>query len=69
MIDFSKPLNKNQIKDSNPMTLEERAEQVYASLAIENMAPDEEFMHEIQKVIDGKLTIEELRQKVLRNEA
>lgn len=54
--------------DKNPLTLKERSEQVYATLAIENMDPGEEFRKAMELVDEGKMTIDELRQKVLNNE-
>lgn len=43
-----------------------RVSQVAASLAIENMYLDEEFLNELVKAANGKKTYEELRQEVIK---
>ena len=43
-----------------------RVAQVAASLAIENMYLDEEFLNELVKAANGKKTYEELRQEVIK---
>ena len=42
---------------------------VAASMAIENMFVDNQFMNELLKVAEGKKTSEELRQEVIRQYA